>query len=66
MFNMIMKLLIARGPIILIPIEATQDEATQDKPNCTSNYIMINNSYSYNRGVTGFYQKTKSLCLVVT
>ena len=60
-FNMIMKLLITRGPIILIP-----KEATQDKPYRISNYLMTNNSYSYKRGITGFYKKTKSLCLVVT
>ena len=63
-FNMIMKLLITRGPITLIPKDTTQDEST-----CLSmckSYIMTNNSYSYKRGVTGFYQKTKSLCLVVT
>ena len=63
--NMIMKLLITRGPITLIP-----KEATQDKPTLLSmckNYIMTYNSYSYKRGVTGFYQESQNpLCLVVT
>ena len=62
--NMNMKLLITRGPITLIPKEATQDKST--RLSMCKNYIMTSSSYSYKRGVTGFYQKTKSLCLVVT
>ena len=61
-FHMIMKLPITRGPIIFI-----RKEATQDKPYLISNYVMTNNSYSYKRGVTGFYEESQNpLCLVVT
>ena len=63
-YNMIMKLLITRGPITLIPKEATQDKPIE-KSICKIS-ILRNHSYSYKRGVTGFYLKIKSLCLVVT
>ena len=64
-YNMIMKLLITRGPITLIPREATQDKPSWISMN--KNYIMTNSSYSYKRGVTGFYQEGQNpLCVVVT
>ena len=57
-YNMIMKLLITRGPITLVP-----KEATQDKTILIINFqylMMTNNSYSYKRGAKGFYQWLKS------
>ena len=47
-YNMIMKLLITRGPITLISKEATQDKSSS--LSMCNNYIMTYNSYSYQEG----------------
>ena len=57
-YNMIMKLLITRGPIRLIPQEATQEKSIE-----VSKLKSKQQTNSCKRGVTGFHQELHPLRL---